>query len=69
MRKYWYVKARNVETGEEIRMAAADNGVAGPAGAEIEMKAYLVRTGRAKPDVANWEIVEVCRLGEVPESA
>ncbi len=64
MRKYWYVKARNVETGEEIRMAAADNGVAGPAGAEIEMKAYLVRTGRAKP-----EIVEVCRLGEVPESA
>ncbi len=65
MRELWYVKARNVETGEEIqRIAAIMDGVFGPGGAESEMRAYLVATGRAEPDFAHWEIIEVRRAGE-----
>lgn len=65
MHELWYVKARNVETGEEIqRIAAISDGVFGPGGAESEMKAYLLQTGRARPDLLHWEIVEVRRAGE-----
>lgn len=65
MRDLWYVKARNVETGEEIqRIAAISDGVFGPAGAKSEMKAYLLQTGRARPDLSHWEIVEVRRTSE-----
>jgi hypothetical protein len=61
----WYVKARNIETGEEIqRIAAISDGVFGAGGAESEMKAYLLQTGRAKADFAHWEIVEVRRAVE-----
>jgi hypothetical protein len=65
MRELWYVKARNVETGEEIqRIAAISNGVPGADGAELEMKTYLVETGRPESDLVHWEIVEVRRAGE-----
>jgi hypothetical protein len=61
----WYVKARNVETGEEIqRIAALAEETFGSPGAESQMKAYLVQTGRAKPDLAHWVIVEVHRVGQ-----
>ncbi len=61
-RELWYVKVRNVETGEEIqRIATMSDGRFGAGGAEAEMKAYLVKTGRAKLDFSNWEIVEVRR--------
>ncbi len=61
-RELWYVKARNVETGEEIqRLATMVDGRFGATGAEADMRSYLVQTGRAKPDFSNWEIVEVRR--------
>jgi hypothetical protein len=62
MHELWYVKARNVERGEEIqRLAALPAGTFGSFAAAAEMKAYLVETGRAKPDCSDWEIVEVQR--------
>ena len=64
MRELWYVKAKNVETGQEIqRVAALTDGAAGSPGAESQMKDYLVETGRAKPDLVAWVIVEVRRVG------
>ncbi len=68
MHDLWYVKARNVETGDEIQRVAAlgDDNVGSP-GAESQMKAYLVRTGRATPDLAHWVIVEVRRVGDGKE--
>jgi hypothetical protein len=64
MRDLWYVKARNVQTGEEIqRIAALGDGAFGSPGAESQMKAYLVETGRAASDLAHWVIVEVHRVG------
>jgi hypothetical protein len=68
MRELWYVKARNVETGEEIqRIAAGRDGILGSSDAELEMKAFLVGTGRAKPDFVGWKIVEVRRVGEASQ--
>ncbi len=65
MRDLWYVKAKNVETGEEIqRVAALSDGAFGSPGAESQMKAYLVETGRAAPDLANWVIVEAHRVSD-----
>ena len=69
MRELWYVKARNVETGEEIqRIASLVDGFFGSSGAEAQMKAYLVDSGRAKPDLTHWKIVEARRAGEASES-
>ena len=62
MHELWYVKARNVERGEEIqRLAELPDGIFGSFAAAAEMKAYLVETGRAKADFSGWEIVEVQR--------
>lgn len=70
MRDLWYVKAKNVQTGEEIqRIAALGDEVFGSPGAESQMKAYLVQTGRAAPDLTHWVIVEVRRLGDGKEAS
>jgi len=70
MRELWYVKARNVETQEEVqRIAAMTDGGFGSSAAEAQMRAYLVRTGRAEPDLVNWEIVEVRRVDPAWESS
>ncbi len=64
MRELWYVKAKNVETGQEIqRIAALTDGAVGSPGAESQMKEYLVQTGRSEPDLVAWVIVEVRRVG------
>jgi len=64
MHDLWYVKAKNVETGQEIqRIAALTDGAAGSPGAEDQMKEYLVQTGRATADLVAWVIVEVRRVG------
>jgi hypothetical protein len=66
---YWYVRARNSKTGEEIQRIAVPksdlSGVAGAASASEDMKAYLVRSGFANGDgdLDGWEIVEVQRVG------
>ncbi|HEV8441240.1 MAG TPA: hypothetical protein VGT40_24390 [Methylomirabilota bacterium] len=65
---YWYVRARNTETGAEIQriaLARADEfGASNAAGASEDMRAYLVRIGLAMDgDLANWKIVEVHRVG------
>ncbi len=70
MRELWYVKARNVQTGEEIqRIASLVDGLVGSSGATAQMKAYLLDNGRAEPDLVHWEIVEVRRAGEASEVA
>ena len=62
MREFWYVKARNIITGEEIqRLAELGNGMFGSSDASAELKGYLIEAGRAKPDFSDWEIVEVQR--------
>ena len=62
MRELWYVKARNSKTGEEIqRLAGLPAGAIDSFSAAQAMRTYLVRVGRAKPDLAEWEIVEVHR--------
>lgn len=70
MRDLWFVKAKNVQTGAEIQRIAAlaDEGFGSP-GAESQMKAYLVQTGRAAPDLAHRVIVEVRRLGDGKDPA
>jgi hypothetical protein len=65
---YWYVRARNVKTGEEIQRIAVPKpdsfGLASAASASEDMKAYLARTGfvNGDGDLALWEIVEVQRV-------
>ncbi len=52
MRELWYVKVRNVQTGEEIqRIASLVDGLVGSSGATAQMKAYLLDNGRAEPDL------------------
>ena len=59
LREFWYVKARNVTTGEEIqRLAELADEMFGSSAATSQMKAYLIEAGRAKPDCSDWEIVE-----------
>jgi hypothetical protein len=63
MRELWYVKARNMKTGEEVqRIAAVGDGAYGSSSAEGQMRAYLVDTGRATGDLEHWEMVEVRRV-------
>ena len=70
MRELWYVKARNLQTGQEIqRIASLVDGLFGSSGAAAQMKDYLVDSGRAEPDLTHWEIVEVRRAGEASEVA
>jgi hypothetical protein len=65
---YWYVRARNTKTGEEIQRIAVPKvdvfGVPSAASASEDMKAYLVRTGVANGngELDGWEIVEVQRV-------
>jgi hypothetical protein len=67
VREFWYVKARNVETGEEIqRLAELGDEMFGSSAATAEMKVYLIDAGRAKPDCSDWEIVEVQRADRRP---
>jgi hypothetical protein len=62
MREFWYVKARNITTGEEIqRLAGLADEMFESSAATAEMKTYLIGAGRAKPDFSDWEIVEVQR--------
>ena len=62
VREFWYVKARNITTGEEIqRLAELADEMFGSSAATSQMKAYLIEAGRAKPDCSDWEIVEVQR--------
>ena len=67
LREFWYVKARNVTTGEEIqRLAELADEMFGSSAATSQMKAYLIEAGRAKPDCSDWEIVEVQRADRRP---
>ena len=67
VREYWYVKARNITTGEEIqRLAELADEMFGSSAATSQMKAYLIEVGRAKPDCSDWEIVEVQRADRRP---
>ena len=65
---YWYVRARNSKTGEEIQRIAVPKadlfGVASAATASEDMRAYLVRSGFAngERDLSLWDIVEVQRV-------
>lgn len=59
MKDLWYVKARNIETGEEIQRIAASND--GVLDAESQMRSYLVESGRVTTDLAQWEIIEARR--------
>ena len=69
VREFWYVKARNITTGEEIqRLAELGDEMFGSSAATAEMKAYLIGGGRAKPDFSDWEIVEVQRADRRPGS-
>ncbi len=66
---YWFVRARHVETGEEVhRLAPAPPDYFGLASAESAvqvMKAYLVRMGLSNGDrdLRLWKIAEVRRVG------
>ena len=67
VREFWYVKARNITTGEEIqRLAELGDEMFGSSAATAEMKTYLIGAGRAKPDFSDWEIVEVQRADRRP---
>jgi hypothetical protein len=67
VREFWYVKARNITTGEEIqRLAELADEMFGSSAAIAEMKMYLIGAGRAKPDFSDWEIVEVQRADRRP---
>ena len=67
VREFWYVKARNIITGEEIqRLAELADQMFGSSAATAEMKMYLIGAGRAKPDFSDWEIVEVQRADRRP---
>jgi len=67
VREFWYVKARNIITGEEIqRLAELADEMFGSSAAAAEMKSYLIGAGRAKPDFSDWEIVEVQRADRRP---
>jgi len=67
VREFWYVKARNMTTGEEIqRLAELADEMFGSSAATAEMKTYLIGAGRAKPDFSDWEIVEVQRADRRP---
>src|SRR5262245_42349719 len=69
VREFWYVKARNITTGEEIqRLAELTDEMFGSSAATAEMKTYLIGAGRAKPDFSDWEIVEVQRADRRPGS-
>jgi hypothetical protein len=64
---YWYVRARNLQTGEEIQRIAAPesdrDGLASASTASDDMKRYLLRIGLATEDggLGLWEIVDVHR--------
>lgn len=65
---YWYVRARNLKTGEEIQRIAVPKGdsfgVGSAASASEDMKSYLRQNGFAGDgDLAQWEVVEVQRVG------
>ena len=67
VREFWYVKARNITTGEEIqRLAELGAEMFGSSAAAAEMKTYLIGAGRAKPDFSDWEILEVQRADRRP---
>ena len=67
IREFWYVKARNITTGEEIqRLAELADEMFGSSAAIAEMKTYLIGAGRAKPNFSDWEIVEVQRADRRP---
>src|SRR5215475_15347642 len=69
VREFWYVKARNITTGEEVqRLAELADEMFGSSAATAEMKTYLIGAGRAKPDFSDWEIVEVQRADRRPGS-
>ena len=58
--------------GEQVeiqRIASLVDGLFGSSGAAAQMKAYLIDSGRAEPDLVHWEIVEVRRAGEASEVA
>jgi hypothetical protein len=57
---FWYVKARNLETGAEIQRLSA-NGAVTEREVALEMRYYLVQTGRASAINDGWQIVEVVR--------
>ena len=62
VREFWYVKARNITSGEEVqRLSELGGDMFGSSAATAEMKVYLIEAGRAKPDFSDWEIVEVQR--------
>jgi hypothetical protein len=60
---YWYVKARNLKTGEEVQRLSSANGATEAPEAAIEMQRYLRQAGRVDGD---WEITEVCRWPRLP---
>jgi hypothetical protein len=57
--KYWYVKARNIQTGQEVQRLSRAGGARTAQAAALDMDRYLRRTGRATRDDATWETVEV----------
>jgi hypothetical protein len=58
---YWYVKARHTQTGAEVQRISMADGANTVADATVEMKRYLLRSGRAGADIDLWDIVDASR--------